>query len=269
MGEKAPSVAVLNEKLLTAIRFGTWFIGLTILAAVFFLKWNIDLGEKLAKMQGTLDGIAQQQKAAIPGTLNGLLDHPTTGKIEAASAIVEHALKTKQRSDPKLLALRSAELLQAGPDLQNAAAFWRLATDLIRYRSTQVITPVSLAGPLPPCMKQKIVAIEGDTDKDGFFPYFTLPVEYVNCELILDSGIGTEILYQALDTSGTFKNCRIKYAGGNITFPASPVVGKRGLLTFIDCRFETSATTVPNGPARALITALLSSSDLSRAKVAI
>jgi hypothetical protein len=108
MADKPPTVAVLSERLNTAISIARWWGGIMTTAVVvaggFLLSRVIDHGEKLSAIQTTLTDIQNEQKKAVPEIVGELIKKPTNGKFEATAAILESAQESHRASDPALLA---------------------------------------------------------------------------------------------------------------------------------------------------------------------
>ena len=273
MADKTPTVAVLNERLTTAISLGKWFIGAVVAVLVtvggfFFVKIS-DHGEKLAKMQVLLESISTEQKKAIPATLKDLLQDPSRGKLEAATAILGAARKTGRLSDPALLAKESEALGKFGERLVSTPEYWNVASELISYRSEQ--TPKETA--LKQCSdnKQPTRYAENVIGTGKPQEVLTAPPEYYYCEVTLDSAAATEMYALAVPMSVRFHHCVIVYNGGNIEVPIRPNISNDGplLLVFHDCQFRFRNKDLPPETARHLITGLLSTPDLAEANVRV
>lgn len=270
MAEKPPAVAVLHERLTTAVRVGSYlggaFVAATITCASFFLSKLMDHGEKLAQVQGTLNQISIEQKKAVPSVVGELLQKPTPAKLAAAAAVLESAKKHARLSDSNLLASIGSQL-KKDADLENTPEYWNAASALISYRSFQVVErtlPIQVEQ-MGPCKAQHPSSTLGEAVQPGTRTVKVNPQEYVGCELQLDSPAAAEIVARTVVPSVKFKNCNIIYRGGPVPVRAE------GPFTYVftDCAFDVSSPDVPPSSGRVILADLLSNPNLANVSVLV
>jgi hypothetical protein len=258
-----PTVAVLSERLDTAIKLGAGAVVVAACVAGFFFQKITDHGEKLSHMQGTLEQIVAEQKKAVPNTVGELLKQPTPGKLDAVTTILEDAKKVNRQSDSKSLEQLSRKLA-AAKDLSGSPEYWQAASALISYRSaTEQSTSTEK---LSSCFDQKPeITLAKDIDEKQTEIQVNAPV-YKSCEIELDSPRAEAIFAKFLSLIYIqFENCHIVYNGGLIRFPPNA----RGNLRFINCTFDISTPATPFGVGRILVSDLLSAPGLAQVGVKI
>jgi len=262
MAEKPPTVAVLNERLGTAIKLGAAFVAVTTAAAAFLLVRSIDHGEKLTAIPGRLDHIdsdlrtINDQLSTI--RLRSAVSDPTT--VGEVSQILSEAKSRKTIFPEKLLGSVGTKLISySEPGQPEAAKAWRNAVTLLDYRSginaTLVPRSVLDLGPEQPTLyhgEYNVFLVPGTSNPASgisFSPHLVPP----------DKAAIAESFDHKSTSRGDLLPEYVAFGGGitldnsvwrNIVAKDALVVYHGGAVAlmnvyFVDCKFQIDPT--PNG----------------------
>lgn len=258
MAEKPPTVAVLHERLGTAIRTFAWLGSVAVLAivgvGVYFNHKISDHGERLSRMDGQLGEITKNVNRILDRTSKNALANPgatATAVATNAGAIKDAAIWSRQR---KLQAQQSDltslgdKLLTAGEVAPTTPDVWPALAEVINYR-TEIDKQIDLAtldsGEIKYCAASPgVVQAHGVREESGNVNYTGGTPVWEDCYLKLDDPKS----YPNLSAGMVCRKCIIEYSGGAIHIPAA---------RFEDCIFVLHISSPPRDAGLRLVRSIL------------
>ena len=252
-------VAVLNERLGTAITFTKWVGGVAGVAivgvAIYFNQKLVAHGETLAAMQQQLESIQKEQSKTIPALIAEALKNPSPDNLKAVARVLASSRNLDKKSDPDLLASAGQALYRLAASPMPPANVWPASAQLVSYRSEQSNT--SVTAQVPDCFVNPPSGSEVKLLPDHKTFQITGRQIYRNCMLNLDKSP------QAFNFPGgvVFQDCFVRYSGG------PPRV--YGSVEFRNCFFLLEASDDIQNSGRQLVLTLLKAPNLSSVDVVL
>lgn len=258
--DKAPTVAVLSERVGTAITFAKWlgggFATIACAVAVFMLLKLTDHGEKLASLQTHIEGIEAEQKKTIPALIAEALKSPSPDNLKVVARVLESSRKLDKKSDQEFLASDGQALYRLAASPAPPSNVWSAGAQLVSYRSEQSKVPVG-ANPAD-CFSRPPAGAEVQLLADHTTFRITGRKIYSGCVLHLDAKGGQTF---AFPDGVVFQNCIVEYSG------ALPLVS--ATIQFTNCVFLLTASDEITVPGRLLLLALLKAPNLSSVDITL